>query len=256
MKPQAETKPTPNQITGWLSFSAPTANMVCAIQNGMNAGSKAGFKWLNISSAPNHAFQGTGADAPPLNLNVRGLYVVSEFIDAYSDDQIYLEMLEGLVNAHPVETNVPDSIKYSSFCRLWAVMMVGGVECMIKEWAQHKPMLFDIYSYFDKQSNADRIERLRAAFKLRGLNVDADRFEDFLAVKYIRNAYVHGEWDEKQRSYAVERGFPSSLMSFEKSHFEKMKTSYVHVMNCLGMANAFNSFLENRLASSDTNSAP
>lgn len=182
--------------------------------------------------------------------------MVSEFIDAYSDDQIYLEMLEGLVNAHPVEANAPDSIKYSSFCRLWAVMMVGGVESMIKEWAQHKPMLFDIYSYFDKQSNADRIERLRAAFKLRGITVDADHFEDFLAVKYIRNAYVHGEWDEKQRSYAEGRGFPRSLMSFEKSHFEKMKASYVHVMNCLGMANAFNSLLESQLVATDANSAP
>lgn len=182
--------------------------------------------------------------------------MVSEFVDAYSDDQIYLEMLEGLVNAHPVEASASDSIKYSSFCRLWAVMMVGGVECMIKEWAQHKPMLFDIYSYLENGSNADRIERLTSAFKLRGLNIDAECFEDFLAVKYIRNAYVHGEWNETQRTYAVARGFPNSLMSFEKSHFEKMKASYAHVMNCMGMANAFNSFLESRFASSDTKSAP
>ncbi len=27
--------------------------------------------------------------------------VTSEFMDAYSDDQIYLHMLEALVNAHP-----------------------------------------------------------------------------------------------------------------------------------------------------------
>lgn len=175
--------------------------------------------------------------------------MVSEFSDAYSDDQIYLEMLEGLINAHPVEANTPDSIKYSSFCRLWAVMMVGGVECMIKEWAQHKPLLVDIYSYFENGSNANRIERLRSAFKLRGLNIEAEHFEDFLAVKYIRNAYVHGEWIETQRRYVIARGFPASLMSFEKSHFYRMKESYIHIMNCLGMVNAFNSLLESRLAS-------
>ena len=182
--------------------------------------------------------------------------MVSQFIDAYSDDQIYLSMLEDLVNSHPAEAIAPDSIKYSSFCRLWAVMMVGGVECMIKEWAKSKPMLFDIYSYFEEGSNAERIERLKAAFKLRGLNIDVNRFEDFLVAKYIRNAYVHGEWNETQRIYVAARGFPNSLMSFEKSHFERIKESYMHVMGCLGRANAFNSFLESRLANNDVQSIP
>jgi hypothetical protein len=174
--------------------------------------------------------------------------VVSEFIDAYSDDQIYLEMLVGLVNAHPLEAHAPDSIKYSSFSRLWAVMMVGAVECMIKEWAQHKPMLSDIYSYFDNGSNVDRIAKLTKAFSLGGMNVNADHFENFLAIKYIRNAYVHGKWNDDQRSYVVQRGFPNTLMTFEETHFIKMKDSYFHVMQCLGMANAFNAVLEARLA--------
>jgi hypothetical protein len=182
--------------------------------------------------------------------------MVSEFIDAYSDDQIYLQMMEDLVNAHPVEANAPDSIKYSSFSRLWAVMMVGGVECMIKEWAQEKPMLFDIYSYFDNGSNIDRVDKLKKAFMLRGINVTPDHFEKFLAIKYIRNAYVHGEWNETQRTYVVQRGFPNSLMSFDQSHFVKMKESYSHVMNCLGMANAFNSLLDNRFAKNAPTSAP
>lgn len=172
--------------------------------------------------------------------------MVTQFIDAYSDDQIYLEMLERLVNAHPTEANVPGSIRYSSFCRLWAVMMVGGVECMVKEWATDKPMLSDIKSYLDKGSNSERLERLKRAFLLRGMQVDAECFEDFLAVKYIRNAYVHGEWVETQRAYVIQRGFPDSLMSFDKTHFERMKASYIHVMNKLGMANALNTYLEQR----------
>jgi hypothetical protein len=172
--------------------------------------------------------------------------MVSQFIDAYSDDQIYLEMLEQLVNAHPTEANVPDSIRYSSFCRLWAVMMVGGVECMVKEWASDKPMLSDIKSYLDKGSNSDRLDRLKSVFLLRGLQVVAECFEDFLAVKYVRNAYVHGAWIETQRAYVIQRGFPDSLMSFDKTHFERIKASYIHVMNRLGMANALNAFLEKR----------
>jgi hypothetical protein len=36
--------------------------------------------------------------------------MIDEFIDAYSDDQIYLELIEKLVNDHPVIGNVPESI--------------------------------------------------------------------------------------------------------------------------------------------------
>ena len=117
---------------------------------------------------------------------------------------------------------------------------------MIKEWTSDKPMLFDIKSYLDSGSNVERLERLKDAFGLRGLQVDADAFEDFLAVKYIRNAYVHGERNEKQRVYVKQRGFPESLMFFDKAHFDRMKASYVHVMNRLGMANALNTYLEQR----------
>jgi hypothetical protein len=158
------------------------------------------------------------------------------------------DMLEGLVNAHPIEANVPDTIKYSSFSRLWAVMMVGGVECMIKEWAEHKPMLSDIYSYFEYGSNDERLTRLSSAFSLRGIEVDTNHFKNFLAIKYIRNAYVHGAWNENQKIFVVQRGFPDSLTAFEKEHFTKIKESYIHVMNGLGMANAFNSVLESQFS--------
>ncbi len=165
----------------------------------------------------------------------------SEFIDAYSDDQIYLHMLEGLVNSHPAEASVPDSLKYSSFSRLWAVMMVGGVECMIREWASGNKLQADIYSYFDKGTNSDRLARLQEAFRLRGLLLDSEAMRDYLAVKYIRNAYIHASWNESQRDFVVSRGFPSDLMHFDEKHFKRMQTCYLHVMKNLGMAKAIES---------------
>ncbi|MGJ7565263.1 hypothetical protein ACSFBM_15530 [Variovorax sp. GB1R11] len=169
--------------------------------------------------------------------------MVAEFISAYSDDQIYIEMLENLVNSHPVEAHAPDSVKYSSFARLWAVMMVGAVECMIKEWAKNRPNLQDIYAYFEKGPNEGRIHRLEAAFKSRGLHVDSNCFQDYLAIKYIRNAYVHGEWSEPQRSFVESRGFPGSVMLFNQADYERMKDSYKHVMNNLGMASVADGLL-------------
>jgi hypothetical protein len=172
--------------------------------------------------------------------------VVNEFIDAYSDDQIYLSMIQNLVDAHPVEAAAPENIKLSSFCRLWAVMMVGSIESMIKVWNTGDALWADIAAYFDSQSNENRVSRLMNAFRMRGLKVDPEMFQDFLAIKYIRNAYIHSSWSEPQRTFSVSRGFPGDVMSFNTAHFKRMQAVYFHVMNNLGMVHALNAALGGR----------
>lgn len=169
-----------------------------------------------------------------------------EFIDAYSDDQIYLEMLEKLVNEHPSESLTPASIRYSSFSRLWIVMMVGSIEMMIKTWAVPEPLMSDIAKYFENGSNEERIKRVYEAIKLRGANPDWEFFQDFLACKYIRNAYVHGEWNEKQKEYVESRGLPSTTMKFSEKDFIRIKKCYYHILNKLGMVNALNTYLKTK----------
>lgn len=178
--------------------------------------------------------------------------MTDEFIDAYSDDQIYLEMIESLVNNHPIEASVPETIKYSSFSRLWIVMMIGGIEMIIKQWAFSEPMMTDIASYFEDGSNEERINRLYSALKLRGLEVRRDYFDDFLACKYIRNAYVHGEWNETKRKFVASRNLPASSMEFKKEDYDRVKNCYYHLLNNLGMANAFNAILKSKCAAPDT----
>ncbi|WP_324041113.1 hypothetical protein [Aeromonas caviae] len=173
--------------------------------------------------------------------------MIDEFIDAYSDDQIYLEMIEKLVNDHTSESLVPDGIKYSSFCRLWVVMMVGSVEMMIKKWAKPEIMMADIAAYFEKKPNEEKISKLYKAFELRGLEPKKECFDDFLACKYIRNAYVHGEWDEEQRVFVESMGFPSTTMKFSPEHYARIKECYYHLLNNLGMANAFNTVVKQKL---------
>lgn len=170
--------------------------------------------------------------------------MMNEFIDAYSDDQIYLSMIKELVDNHPVESTVPEKIKYSSFCRLWVVMMVGSIESMIKVWDTGDFLWADISAYFDKQSNEDKVDRLEKAFNLRGLTVDVEMFKDFLAIKYIRNSYVHSNWNETHRKFVISRKFPKDVMSFEARHFDRMQAVYAHIMNGLGMIHALNSTLQ------------
>ena len=123
-------------------------------------------------------------------------------------------------------------------------MMVGSIEMIIKKWAKPETMMADIASYFDNGSNEERLERLYKAFEIRGLKPDRDCFDDYLACKYIRNAYVHGEWNESQRKYVESKGLPSTIMSFSPKHYERVKKSYYHLMNGLGTANALNTIIK------------
>lgn len=165
---------------------------------------------------------------------------MDEFIDSYSDDQIYLTLLEKLVEGDPKETLSPERIKYSSYCRLWSTMMIGSIEMMIKKWNTGDSLWSDIYSYFNSGTNEERIDRLKKAFILRGIELDEDVFKDLLAIKYIRNAYVHGDWNAQQKKYVVERRFPDNLMQFSKPNFVRFQEVYASVMNALGTINAIN----------------
>lgn len=165
---------------------------------------------------------------------------MDEFIEAYSDDQIYLILLEKIVENDPQESLCPERIKYSSYCRLWSVMMIGSIEMMIKKWNTGDELWQDIYSYFESGPNDVRIDRIKQAFSIRKITLDDAIYKDLLAIKYIRNAYVHGDWNASQKTYVVGRGFPDSLMSFSRKNLIRFKEVYESIMNALGMINALN----------------
>lgn len=162
----------------------------------------------------------------------------TEFLDAYSDDQISLELFEQMAKQdHPPNLTIPAGIRDATLCRLWATMLIGSIECMIEGWAASKDDMRDIYEYFQKRlPNPQRINKLRWAFERRGINVDEGAFKDLLAIKYIRNAYIHTRWNPQEIAYVLERGFPSNVNSFTENHLQRMKAAHYHAMMCLGKA--------------------
>lgn len=167
---------------------------------------------------------------------------MDEFIDAYSDDQVFLQLLELLVENDATERLTPESIKYSSYCRLWSVMTIGSMEMIIKKWHKGDRLGRDIASYFDGgQKNEDRINRLITAFSTRNITITNDILADFLAIKYIRNAYIHGDWQyDSNRKYVISRKFPDNLMKFTKENFDRMKLIHDEVMKALAFAKSYN----------------
>ena len=168
---------------------------------------------------------------------------MGEFVEAYLDDEQYLEMIERLVNEHPNEACVPDSIKYSSLSRLWIVMMVGNIESLIDEWTKDGVLSKEIGSYFEKGSSLQRIDI--EALKLRGIELDEEVFYDYLAIRHIRSAYVHGEWTEEAKRCVQERGFPESCTKLSKVHFDRFKECLYHIVDCLCFARRQSSAIEN-----------
>lgn len=161
-----------------------------------------------------------------------------EFLDAYSDDQISLELFERIAQFdHPPSLTIPDHILHSTLCRLWATMLIGSIECMIQQWASSKTDMGDIYEYFQHRlPNDQRLNKLRWAFERRRIDVDEGIFKDLLAIKYIRNAYIHTRWNPKEVNYVGTRGFPRNVNAFTADHLARMKVAHHHAMTCLGKA--------------------
>lgn len=70
---------------------------------------------------------------------------ISEFIDTYSDDIIYLLAGRSAVLTHPLRTETQELLDAST-CRLLAVFMIGGIEVMLAQWRDrdHQKIL-DVY---------------------------------------------------------------------------------------------------------------
>ena len=64
--------------------------------------------------------------------------------------------------------------------------------------------------------------RLYTAFHAAGITVDEEVFNDYLAIKYLRNTIVHGEWDEEQKHWLEQHGFPTDTRKLTEEHLDRM----------------------------------
>jgi len=141
-----------------------------------------------------------------------------EFVDAYSDDVIYL--LEGrpALLTHPLRRELPELLNPST-CRLLAVFMIGSIELMLSDWrAKDHNDILKVY-FDDKHTNGERINALCAAFQGAGITVDPEVFNDYLAIKYLRNTIVHHKWKDHEKDWLEQRGFPTDTRQLTEDPF-------------------------------------
>jgi hypothetical protein len=149
---------------------------------------------------------------------------ISEFIDTYSDDIIYLLEARKFLVTHPSRSSIDKHLIDASFSRIFAILMIGNIEQMLQEWKTRVPV---VEPYFQKNTSMkDKVDNLCQAFKNIGLNVDREIFNDYLAIKYLRNIIVHADWNEEKCSDKIkvisDRGFPTDTRNLNEEHLRKM----------------------------------
>jgi hypothetical protein len=152
---------------------------------------------------------------------------MKEFIDTYSDDIIYLKEGRRALLTHPLRKEIK-FLCDASYCRMLAIMMIGSIEMMFAEWEKQdrNEVLKMWFSKNDKEGkpikNGDRVIALYNAFKDAGINVDKEVFEDFLAIKYLRNTIIHTDWKDYGKDWLEKRGFPTDTRELSEKDWNRM----------------------------------
>jgi hypothetical protein len=149
---------------------------------------------------------------------------ISEFIDTYSDDLISLHEARAALLSHPLRSEYTiGNLIDASFCRMLAVFVIGSLEALLETWRDRdRVSILDKY-FSEKVTNGDKITSLYDAFQNAGINVDKEVFEDFLAIKYLRNTIIHGRWKSHEKEWLEKRGFPLDTRKLTKSHIDRIE---------------------------------
>jgi len=147
---------------------------------------------------------------------------IGEFVDTYSDDLIYLHEARSALLTHPLRAELKEYVDAST-CRLHAVFMIGSIENMLEAWRDRDRIgILDAY-FAEGRTNGDRVSSLYEAFHQTGIQVDRRVFDDYLAIKYLRNTIVHGRWKEHEREWLDTRGFPTDTRKLTKEHLDRIE---------------------------------
>jgi hypothetical protein len=149
----------------------------------------------------------------------------SEFIDTYSDDLTHLHDAWRALLTHPLSDYWAfPALLDASFCRVAAIVWVGGIDAMLEDWrARRRDTAHILDKFFAKKArNGDRVRNLYDAFHAAGVQVDEEIFHDYLAIKYLRNTIIHGKWNEHEKTWIDLRGFPTDTRKLTRHHLQKI----------------------------------
>lgn len=159
---------------------------------------------------------------------------IDEYLESYIDDvTTVLAAKQKLSDGDYV--GFEDRLLISSLSRIFISILVSHFENMLRLWSE-KDKHFVLVKYFDDSApNGDKVRALRDAFGNTHIETEGKYFDDYLAIKYLRNTIMHASWEdpkrpekkraleaEERKTYVVANGFPVDIRKFSATHFKKI----------------------------------
>lgn len=166
-----------------------------------------------------------------------------EFVRAFQEDVRFIQEARLALETHP-KARVDGSIEVSA-SRLLACAIVGAVESVLSRWRDRPAGR----AYFDiKSTNQDRIKALGRVVHECGIEPNISLLEDFVAIKELRNAILHGGWNDAKIKFIESRGFPASLDQLRGNEWRRFITVAQELLRCLVGAHTsdFIEYMKNR----------
>jgi hypothetical protein len=160
-----------------------------------------------------------------------------EFIDTFSDDLITIREARAAAYTHPLRGDYAfaESLLDASFCRIFAVFAVSGIEAMLESWRERDEFKI-LEGYFaERASDSDRAASLCEAFSGAGIQPDKEIVRDYLAIKHLRNAIIRGRWKECERDWVDARGFPTDTRKLAERHLDRIEHVHQNIMLCIAL---------------------
>jgi len=147
---------------------------------------------------------------------------ITEWMDAYERDLSVLRSARNALLSHPLRRTVPELID-ASLCRLLSIVVISNIEHLLESWKEGDPRGI-LRRYFDRgANNGEKVQNLSEAFRTAGIDIDLSVFDDYLAIKYLRNAVVHARWKDHEKDWVSQRGFPDDTQKLTKEHWERIR---------------------------------
>jgi hypothetical protein len=134
---------------------------------------------------------------------------------------MHLEQVREAMLAHPCGEFHNDAF----FCRMLAIMTISYLEHGLDAWQQEEN-LDGLDAYFRTRGTAhERAAALGRALENAGVEVNGRVIDDLVAVKLLRNAIVHGDWNKREddRRWVQERGFPGDVRDLGFHHWRRIQ---------------------------------
>jgi len=146
---------------------------------------------------------------------------VTKWMNGYDRDISVLQSARKALLSHPLRRTTPELCN-ASLCRLLAVTMIGAIEHVLETWKESDPRGILGQYFASGSNNGEKVTNLFEAFTEAGIQLDRAVFDDYLAIKYFRNAVVHARWKDYEKDWVRQRGFPLEMQEVTTSHWTRM----------------------------------